>query len=147
MENKKYLTIHNGDEYSNPFPIQIATGEKGKHCDKFPHGSLHLCQRRLKDDQIRKIIPGEKTIEAADIIPAAFVYKPLLCEFTQSKTKKCQSCPNIFPVMWPFAGDICIRCFERENIGHATGFSRDDYRELIRKELLQEMKELRKPII
>lgn len=138
MENENFLTQHNGDEYTSPFPIQMCSGEKNKHCDKFPHGSLHMVQRRLRDDQLRRVILGEKTIAHADIIPAKFGVS-ILTE-KPVDVKLCTTCPNVFPHNWPFAGDQCIRCFERENIGNRNGFMRDDYRELIRKEVLEELK-------
>lgn len=117
-------------KYTNPFLIQITSGSEGKHCDLYPHGSIHKVKRGEDgflwvDGRIDIIRPEFESKEIDEML----------------ETKECPSCINQFQKDWPFIFDkntqetLCIRCYERRNI-----FDREIYREAVRQELLMEQK-------
>lgn len=128
---------HEEREFTPPFLIQMISGEKNKHCDLRPYGSIH---------KVKKCKDGHMWLDRGiDSIPSHFATK-ILDEMPV--TKKCPSCSCDFPESWPFATyrtisgetkEECSRCYERGHILNPNGFTRDEYRELIRKELQLEM--------
>src|SRR5688572_17109075 len=115
------------DESKNPLLIQIASGDKGKHCDIYPLGSIH-----------KVIISSNKTCvlneedKVTDYIPDDFIIR----KYKGGDTKTCPECSNKFPKNWPFFKDSCIRCFERL---HINATIREEYREALRQEYLRDL--------
>lgn len=124
-------------KFTPPFLIQMSSGDKNKQCDLLPHGSFH----EVKQDEEGFLWLTDRI----DSIPNDFAIKKIN---EKPEAKKCPSCSNEFPKDWPFAHwtenlqpfESCIRCYERKNIGHKNGFSRDDYRQAIREEIKKELK-------
>ena len=99
---------------------QISSGEHGKCCDFFPHGSLH---------------PDLKPIHG-------------FCEVEQvrfpQEVKKCLGgCENTFPINWPFvkpdqAGgvEMCIRCHEKKYV-----VNRENYHKALRETIMIELRD------
>lgn len=99
---------------------QISSGENGKCCDFFPHGSLHLDLKRIHT----------------------------FCEIEKARfpqeVKKCKGgCDCVFPINWPFVepnqkGDVemCLRCHEKKYI-----INRENYHKALRETILIELKD------
>jgi len=100
--------------------FQIASGESGKQCDFYPHGSLHT--NREKIHYFCEIKEVDSNIE----------------------TKVCGGfCGLTFPIDWPFVkanqkgdNDMCVRCHGKKYI-----VNRDNYFEAVRAELMIELKQ------
>lgn len=116
-------------KYSPPFMIQMVSGENNEHCDLFPHGSFHDV-RKCEEGYLWKV--GTRPYSIPDRFKTAVI--PILTK-EMLPLKECQTCNNLFKRDWPFSktGD-CIRCFERMYV-KISGGDRDEYRELLRKEL------------
>lgn len=116
---------------SSPFFVMLTSGEDKKHCDLYPHGSIHEV-KKCKDghlwltDRVDSLTDGFSTM--------------ILEKMPEVKT--CPCCKNEFPVNWVFILDqenkveCCIRCFER---GKMHFSDRDAYRQAIRDELKMEL--------
>lgn len=115
--------------YSMPFMVQMVSGEPNEHCDLFPYRSLHDVQK-CDEGHLWKM--GARSYSIPDHFKTIEV--PLR-SFKQLPLKQCVECNNLFPAKWVFATENqCIRCFERLNVS-IKGMTRDEYRELLRKEL------------
>lgn len=95
--------------------IKIVSSEKGKQCDQLPYGSVH------KD---------------ASKVPSNFQFEDF-----EGPIMMCTECRLDFDHTTPFVksnqtgdNDMCIRCYEKKYV-----IGRDDYKEAIRTELLQEL--------
>lgn len=126
-------------KFTPPFLVQMCSGEKNEQCDKYPHGSFHEVK---KDEEGRLWVT-----KGIDSIPSDFKTKII---DVKPETKNCPKCSSEYPKTWPFAKygvetpgqhiiteseECCVRCYERHNIGHKPGFTRDDYRQVVREEL------------
>jgi hypothetical protein len=127
---KKYR--ESGKELSEPFLVMLDSGENNKHCDLYPHGSIHKVVRCQK---------GHLWLTTKiDSISDRFSKLELI---SKPETKTCPECKNEFPDNWIFIfnkhcqSPSCIRCFERYNNLHYS--DRDNYREAIRAELMTEL--------
>lgn len=101
---------------------QISSGEHGKCCDFFPHGSLH---------------PDLKPIHGfCDVKEMNDVYISV-------PHKKCPECHNRFLMGWPFvkpnqAGDdwMCVRCHEKKHV-----VNRENYHKALRETIMIELRD------
>jgi hypothetical protein len=110
----------------------INSGENNKHCDLYPHGSIH---------QVRKCQKGHLWFtDKIDSIPDYF--SKIKLEKMPEYTLLCPGCNNLFPANWVFIHNqhfnvpSCIRCFEKYNLYFSD---RDKYREAVRAEILLEL--------
>lgn len=112
--------------YSEPFLVQMVSGNYFEHCDVYPFGSIH---------EVRKCNEGFlwSTNRVHHAINTEF--KTSVLQF-KPETKTCGNCRNDFPNGWAFIRDgelnseVCVRCYEKRN--HVN---REEYREVIRQEI------------
>ena len=110
--------------------IKIVSSEKGKQCDKFPCGSIHEGEF---DDK------GFRLLGESDWIPPVFETEKIVLKLDEIRL--CNLCKTLFSIDTPFVKsnqkddpEMCIRCFERRYI-----VSRDEYREALKIEIMQEL--------
>lgn len=101
---------------------QISSGEPGKCCDFFPHGSVHPYKSKIHEFCEVKEYDG--IVKNED-------------------HKKCPYCKSIFPMSWPFVkpnqvgdAEMCIRCHEKKYV-----VNRENYHKALRETILIELRE------
>lgn len=109
--------------------IRMSSGEAGKQCDLYPHGSYH---------SVRKGSDGLSWVEGRiDIIPTGYPFQ--VVENIPEDCRGCSNCKNLFNPDHPFVKGLCIRCYERFNF-----VNREEYRAAIRQEMrLEEMAKIK----